>query len=322
MKQPDGMRARISVFVLTLTLSVAPCVGQISLDPLGIIQIGNGTVTFQLPHVDQIPQMVARQPIQGALFFLNPLGGNLAAQIHAARDNVRRTGCGPASPQVISALTPFLPASVFDGVCWASLKPGFGLDSIVIHDGGMSAVTLDDTIVFKDSASGFDPGLWAHELIHILQYRRLGVEVFANQYTYNWRSLEDEAYGFQHFVESRLPVQGNPNSGQPYYKLPRNWDPNARIANQEWVQAAKLAINPLKCTRTDSGFDQNLQAEADQVFNDCPLPFTIVSFDTVNTITGESFSSPCGSACIVNPGTYSAFLVQPPFKRTRANMIW
>jgi uncharacterized protein DUF4157 len=43
-------------------------------------------------------------------------------------------------------------------------------------------VTLIDVIIFRDEQQAADPVLWAHELTHVEQYDRLGVEAFAVQY--------------------------------------------------------------------------------------------------------------------------------------------
>ena len=46
------------------------------------------------------------------------------------------------------------------------------------------AVVVDDTIVFNDNPPSFseNPGWWAHEVQHVAQYSRMGVEVFAYRY--------------------------------------------------------------------------------------------------------------------------------------------
>jgi Domain of unknown function (DUF4157) len=311
---------KIGVCLVAILVAVLPCSAQFNfLDPLGLtgVSIGNGTITLGPPPISRIPQMLQELPQQAALYFLNPVGGALSIAIRQARNNARQN-CGPVFQQVIDALTPFIDPSVFNGLCWTSLRPGIGLDTLVIKDGGMAAVTLDDTIVFKDSASGFKPDLWAHELIHVLQYRRLGVEGFANIYSFDWNSLEREAYAFQDFVNSRLNVQpSDANWRQQYYETQADWNPNSRIPDQEFVQQARLTINPLSCTRVErvNNFAQ--------IFNDCPIAFRIVDFTALNLQTGQMFSFLCqGETCIVQPGFYDSVPDPPGLKLSHANMMW
>ena len=209
---------KIFAIGLITLVSVPPCSASWLSDITGIdINIPAGSVNFGPPRPDRIPMMLQNLPKDAAQFFLSPFGGALAFEIRQNRESVRQH-CGPAPSEVITALTPFLPPEVFQGVCWAVVAPGFTLSSFAIQDGA-AAITLEDTIVFRDQASGFDPRLWAHELIHVLQYRRLGVEAFAAVYSASWKSLEDEAYNFQGFVSSRLnPGQGNPMWQNQYYQ--------------------------------------------------------------------------------------------------------
>src|SRR5882672_8665684 len=169
---PRKLLYRSVALALVVLVSIPPCYASWFSDITGInIDIPAGTVNFGPPRPDRIPQMLQNLPKDTAQFFLNPVGGALAVAIRQAKASVRQQGCGPASQEVVDALAPFIPPSVFDGVCWATLRPGLTLDTLAIRDSGNAAITLEDTVVFRDSQSGFDPVLWAHELIHVLQYR-------------------------------------------------------------------------------------------------------------------------------------------------------
>jgi hypothetical protein len=63
----------------------------------------------------------------------------------------------------------------------------------VLLGSGANAVTLIDVIIFRDEQQAADPLLWAHELTHVEQYDRLGVEAFAAQYLQQAWVLEQEA---------------------------------------------------------------------------------------------------------------------------------
>lgn len=60
--------------------------------------------------------------------------------------------------------------------------------------GDVKAVTLIDVIVFRGPSEANDPALWAHELVHIDQYRDWGVHDFSIRYTRNAGEVEAPAY--------------------------------------------------------------------------------------------------------------------------------
>lgn len=305
---------------LAVLLTVLPCSASWVSDIIGLdVNIPAGTINFGPPRPDRIPLMLQNLPQDAANFFLNPAGNALAVAIRQAKANVLRIGCGPASPQVIDALSPFMPSSVFSGVCWATLRPGFTLDTFAIQDGGAAAITLEDVIVFKDSASGFDPVLWAHELTHVLQYRRLGVEGFANLYTVAWNSLESEAYSFQNFVASRIGMQPSaPTWQRQYYSTTPNWNPMDGITQQQYVEQARLTINPQTCTHLERGVTNSVQ-----VWNRCPIPIRVVTFQYQNMQNRSTFTNSCiSAACTVMPGLYSAWPEFPGVITIGATMVW
>ncbi len=62
--------------------------------------------------------------------------------------------------------------------------------------GDVGAVTLIDVVVFRNASDAYgNPGLWAHELTHVKQYRLWGLQSFAVSYVRNWHDVEDPAYG-------------------------------------------------------------------------------------------------------------------------------
>src|SRR5579863_10422084 len=158
------------------------------------INVPSGTITFGTPRVDQIPQMLQNLPKDVGVFLLNPLaGGGLAFAIRQAKQQARRN-CGPMPPDVTATLSAFFPPSLFPSVCWAVVANGFTLDAFAVRDAGMAAITLEDVVVFRNLQDGADPVLWSHELTHVLQYRRLGVEAFAAIYASpGFDALEQEA---------------------------------------------------------------------------------------------------------------------------------
>jgi Domain of unknown function (DUF4157) len=64
----------------------------------------------------------------------------------------------------------------------------------------VNAVTVEDIVVFRTDAQAADPCLWAHELVHVQQYERMGVEAFAALYATRFDELENPAYAYEHKV--------------------------------------------------------------------------------------------------------------------------
>jgi hypothetical protein len=48
--------------------------------------------------------------------------------------------------------------------------------------------------------------LWIHELMHVEQYARLGIDSFANQYSIEWNRIENEAESNATRVFAQIPV--------------------------------------------------------------------------------------------------------------------
>ncbi|HYE43722.1 MAG TPA: DUF4157 domain-containing protein [Caulobacteraceae bacterium] len=117
-----------------------------------------------------------------------------AAAIRYSRNEARASGARRLPAHIRRELAPYFPREVLDQVRWNLPGRRASIGSFVVgwyFDQG--AVTLDDVIVFSDKRLAEDPLFWAHELTHVEQYRRLGVDGFARRYIADWRSLEREA---------------------------------------------------------------------------------------------------------------------------------
>jgi hypothetical protein len=293
-----------SVAILMLFLIVQPNANASWLsDITGIdVNIPRGTITFGPPRPDRIPQMLQNLPKDTAQFFLNPLGNALAFEIRRAKEQARQH-CSPMPSQVTSELSRFFPSNLFAGVCWAVVGNGSTLDSWAIHDGGMAAITLEDVVVFRTSQDGFDPILWSHELTHVLQYRRLGIEGFAALYSSGgWDAMEQEARNVDQLV-ARVHAQQTPNYSYPnstYYQTAGGWNPYQQITTEQYAAAAKQFINPLSCAHFEinPGFVD--------VINRCPIPIRVTGFYLRYAPTGGMYQMPCTSnLCYIGSGTYS-----------------
>ena len=103
------------------------------------------------------------------------------------------------------ASTPWL----LDEVRWVTAEQIGGATNLVMLNPGVIAVTLDDVVVFRNEVDALtNRELWAHELVHVLQYETLGVEGFAQEYLSSGGStLEREADAFTDHVREKLAAR-------------------------------------------------------------------------------------------------------------------
>jgi len=123
----------------------------------------------------------------------NLIADTLAAALQRSRDNVRPQS-RPIPDEVKRELIPFYPAELLDGVHYTIGDTSeAGLAGFAIRNGNAAAVTLIDTIVFKEERFVSSLALWAHELHHIEQYKTWGLGGFAMKYAFNWTDVEAAA---------------------------------------------------------------------------------------------------------------------------------
>ncbi len=100
--------------------------------------------------------------------------------------------------------TPWL----LDKARWVTADEIGGVTDLVLLNPDVTAITIDDIVVFRDGASAeSDRALWAHELVHVLQYETLGVDGFAKDYLESGGTdFEAEAEAFAGRVREKLGV--------------------------------------------------------------------------------------------------------------------
>ena len=91
------------------------------------------------------------------------------------------------------------------------------LDSAVMMlNNDVVAITLNDIIVFRNENDAQNVVTWAHELTHVLQYRNMGIDTFANVYTTNAWILENQAIDMQNRVAQGLNGNAQPQQQQQF----------------------------------------------------------------------------------------------------------
>ena len=311
------MRRSASVLLaVALLLGPQPMTASWLSDITGVnVNVPAGTVSFGPPRPDRIPMMLQNLPRDAATFFLNPAGNALAFAIRQAKEQARQN-CVPVPPAIVTRLTSFFPPDVFPGVCWATVGSGSNLANFAVSDGNMAAITLEDVVVFANQQMAYDdPVLWSHELTHVLQYRRLGIEGFAAIYSVAWDALEQEARNFDQFVARS--IQSETSSGTRYWQS-NGWNANQQITYQQYVDSAKQAINPFVCSGGWSAFPGGIRLN-----NNCPIPIRVVELVSRNVQTGVIWKFPCVlPQCVVPPGTFSTIPEAPGWSLQTANIVW
>jgi hypothetical protein len=130
--------------------------------------------------------------------------------LNESRSNARRSGTSPIPPNVRAQLQGFYDELTLNRASFKVGDPGvFNLANLSIQYGGAGAVTLIDTIVFRDGHDAQNnASLWAHELKHVQQFNSWGTRDFAIRYLRSWNSVEGEAYAaersYQDWANRRL----------------------------------------------------------------------------------------------------------------------
>jgi hypothetical protein len=107
-----------------------------------------------------------------------------------------------------------LPAEVADELIRAGMSehivrktrwsPDWYVTNYLPFTGGRPALTIDNIVVINDPAVLYSTSRMAHELTHVAQYERLGIQQFATQYSLNNWIFEGEANDVEAQVLKRV----------------------------------------------------------------------------------------------------------------------
>lgn len=150
--------------------------------------------------------------------------------IIASRNSARSSGVMPMPPALRQTLGNFYDKQIYDMVAFKiGGSAPLNLADLAMRYGDADAVTLIDTVVFRDEAGANDPGLWVHELKHVQQFRDWGTRSFSIRYLRDWKSVEDEAYAATdrfNTIQRTTPQTRSPNVIQPTPTVPQAVQPN------------------------------------------------------------------------------------------------
>jgi hypothetical protein len=122
-------------------------------------------------------------------------GGALGSLIDAARQQAIADGVRPIPSSIYRGLLGFFPSTLLQRCRFATGNSrALTLPALAFSFGDATAITLGDVILFKsEHLAETDLKVWAHELTHVMQYERWGVEGFAGRYVRDSAAVEQEA---------------------------------------------------------------------------------------------------------------------------------
>lgn len=121
-------------------------------------------------------------------------GPAIAASVRYSRGQALNGGARPPPADVRRELEPYFGEELLDEVKWTLSGQRLSLGSVLASwYFDEAAVTLEDVLVFSSPHASRNLWLWAHELAHVEQYRRWGVQGFARRYAADWVGIERAA---------------------------------------------------------------------------------------------------------------------------------
>jgi hypothetical protein len=140
----------------------------------------------------------------------------LAGLIDDARRQAIADGVRPIPPAVYRSLLGYFPAALLQKCRFAATGArAFSLPAFAVSYGDPKAVTLSDVVLFKNQlVAETDLKDWAHELSHVMQFQRWGIEGFAEHYVRDSSAVEHEAIDNANRFAAWLPRRGLPPAGQ------------------------------------------------------------------------------------------------------------
>ena len=123
------------------------------------------------------------------------VGPALKDAIVVSRQAALDAGVAPIPPEVRRRLMGFFDKQTLDRVRyrvgWGTSRPPLASLFLLPQ---VKAMTLGDVIVFREQATTDQIRIWVHELGHVEQYGRWGVDGFAERYARDHQAVEDEAW--------------------------------------------------------------------------------------------------------------------------------
>ena len=141
---------------------------------------------------------------------LDYAGSALGEMIDSARQQAIADGVRPIPPGIYRSLLGYFPAALLQRCRFAvGSSRALTLPALAFSYGDATAITLGDVVLFKsERVADSDLTVWAHELTHVMQYQRWGIEGFAERYVRDSSAVEQEAIDNANRFAAWLPRYG------------------------------------------------------------------------------------------------------------------
>jgi len=141
---------------------------------------------------------------------LDYAGTALAGLIDRVRQQAIADGVRPVPPGVYRSLLGYFPAALLRRARFAVGGAGkLRVPTLAFSYGDGPAMTLGDVVLFKtEQTADADLKVWAHQLTHVMQYQRWGIEGFADRYVRDSAGIEREAIDNANRFAAWLPRRG------------------------------------------------------------------------------------------------------------------
>lgn len=261
------------------------------------INPSKGEFRIEKPDIGAIPEMLQNLPKDVAQFVLNPAGAALAEAIRISR-NTHIGSAQPVPADIRAQLAPYFPANILNQARYRVKSGAISLPSIINTINRGNAVTLDDLIVFDNATQAQNLELWAHELTHVMQYKNMGVESFANVYSATGgQGLEgqarDNANTIIKAINNSLPAGVTPSY---QYASTAFTAPTPHAA---YIQEAQKIVPPQICMNFAP------HPAGVMVNNGCVVPVTVTAWTYAGPM--GPYTMPCPYNCVVPPMTSKPF---------------
>ena len=136
--------------------------------------------------------------------------GALGRLIENARQQAIADGVRPIPSAIYRSLLGYFPAALLQRCRFATGgSRALTLPALAFSYGDATAITLGEVVLFKtEKVAQSDLKVWAHELTHIMQYQRWGIDGFADRYVRDSGMVEQEAIDNANRFAAWLPKRG------------------------------------------------------------------------------------------------------------------
>ena len=151
------------------------------------------TRTRARPQPESAP--VESSPVRPALVDVDHAVGALTHLIETTRQQVIAEGVRPIPTAVYRSLLGYFPPILLRKTRFAGDRAdALTSPALVFPAEDAAAVTLGEIVLFKtERLAQSDLKLWAHELTHVMQYQRWGIDGFADHCLHNCSAVRQEA---------------------------------------------------------------------------------------------------------------------------------